>query len=191
MVSQLAKRLELSGNSNIINLMATRAIWSAALMVALLVVVACGGEAGQTITPGVTTPGPPATTIPATAAPPAEPTATIVPTPTPTTRPTATSTPSATLAPTPIPVVAESEFFLEVSNPGETEVITDQPSIDVVGTTRLDAVVTVNDALVEPDGDGRFAATVELEEGPNIIEVLASVASGEQESAVLVVIYIP
>ena len=60
----------------------------------------------------------------------------------------------------------------------------------MVGRTRVDAVVTVNDTVVEPDGDGRFEATVQLEEGPNIIEIVSSVASGEQLELVLVVIYI-
>ena len=55
----------------------------------------------------------------------------------------------------------------------------------------MDAVVTVNDTLVEPNIDGRFSLNVDLEVGPNIIEVVASVASGDQEDLVLVVIYLP
>ena len=52
-------------------------------------------------------------------------------------------------------------------------------------------MVTVNDTLVEPDIDGAFSLNVDLEVGPNIIEVVTSVASGEQEGLVLVVIYLP
>ena len=95
------------------------------------------------------------------------------------------------MAPTATQIATEGELFLQLLNPAEEEVITESPSIEVVGRTRIDAVVTVNDSVVEPDGDGRFASTVQLEEGPNIIEVVTSVASGEQIDLVLVVIYIP
>ena len=80
---------------------------------------------------------------------------------------------------------------MQLLNPAEDEVISEDPSIEVVGRTRIDAMVTVNDSVVEPDVDGQFASTVQLEEGPNIIEVLASIATGEQLDRVLVVIYIP
>ena len=55
----------------------------------------------------------------------------------------------------------------------------------------MDAVVTINDTVVEPNIDGQFSLTVDLEDGPNIIEVVASVASGEQLDLVLVVFYLP
>ncbi len=76
-------------------------------------------------------------------------------------------------------------------DPQEEEIIIEEQTIDVVGRTRVDAVVTVNYTLTEPDSGGQFTSTVELEEGPNIIEVIASVASGEQEELILVVIYVP
>ena len=96
-----------------------------------------------------------------------------------------------TLAPTPTPLATEGELFLQLVEPEDTEVFTDEPSLEVVGRTRVDAVVTINDTVVEPDIDGRFSLTIELEEGPNIIEVVASVASGEQLDLVLVVLYVP
>ncbi len=69
--------------------------------------------------------------------------------------------------------------------------IVDEPSVTVVGRTRIDAVVSVNDELPEPDENGRFEATVVLEEGPNVIEIVASTADGEQLDIVILVIYIP
>ena len=95
------------------------------------------------------------------------------------------------MAPTPTQIATEGDLFLQLLNPSDDEVITGDPSIEVVGRTRIDAMVTVNDSVVEPNVDGRFASTVQLEEGPNIIEVLDSVATGEQLDRVLVVIYIP
>jgi hypothetical protein len=52
-------------------------------------------------------------------------------------------------------------------------------------------VVSVNDDLVGVDESGRFKSVVELEEGPNVIEVVASLADGQEESKVLTVFYVP
>ncbi len=53
------------------------------------------------------------------------------------------------------------------------------------------STVTVNGILVDVDADGAFTTTVILEEGPNLLEVIASDLTGEQRFAVLSVIYIP
>ena len=175
------------------------------LLVALvvsLVALACNGAA--TTEPLAPTQAPAATaepTLPATpspvpaatttAAPSVEPTAEATPIPTiaPTLEPTAMPLPD----PTPMPADAEPEpeLTLELLEPGELEVITEESRIELVGSTRVDAIVTINETVVEPDGDGLFSLTVDLEEGPNIIEIVASVASGEQKDLVLVIIYIP
>ncbi|MCH7746042.1 MAG: hypothetical protein IIC84_08220, partial [Chloroflexi bacterium] len=55
----------------------------------------------------------------------------------------------------------------------------------------VDAVVSINDDLVDVDEAGFFKALVKLEEGPNIIEVVASVAGGEEEFVILTVFYLP
>ncbi len=98
---------------------------------------------------------------------------------------------SPTNTPEPTPVATVGEFFLQLVEPAETEVFTDTAAFSVLGRTRVDAVVTINDTIVEPNIDGEFSLDMTLEEGPNIIEVVASVASGEQEDLVLVAIYIP
>ena len=175
------------------------------LLVALvgsLVALACNGA--ETTEPLAPTQAPAATaepTLPATASPAStaaataersvEPTAEATPIPTiaPTLEPTATPLPE----PTPAPADAEPEpeLNLELLIPKELEIITQESRIFLVGSTRVDAVVTINDTEVEPDGDGLFSLGVDLEEGPNLIEIVASVASGEQKDLVLVVIYIP
>ena len=96
--------------------------------------------------------------------------------------PTATSVTS-TLAP--------GSFFLEVTNPPQAESLIEVATLVVEGRTRADAVVSVNDVITAPDADGRFAVEVTLEEGTNIIEVVASVESGGQLDEVLAVIYLP
>ena len=142
--------------------------------------------ATATTVPPTPTSAPTATDIPTLA-----PTATQTPTATVTPKPTATPEPTATLEPSPTPVATEPELFLQLVNPESSEVITEEPSIEVVGRTRVDAVVTVNDTVVDPDGEGRFSSIVDLEEGPNVIELVSSIATGDQLDLVLVVIYLP
>ena len=81
--------------------------------------------------------------------------------------------------------------MLHIVEPVEAETLTTNPILFVSGRTRVDAVVTVNDTFVDPDIDGLFSAEIQLEEGPNRIEVVASIATGEQLWKVLVVIYEP
>ena len=171
-------------------------------LIAGLVALACGGDAATvplaptqapaaTAQPTATATTSPVPTVTATAEPSTEPTreATPIPTIAPTLDPTATTVP----VPTPVPADVEPgpELTLELLEPSDLEVITEQSRIVLMGSTRVDAIITINDTVVEPDGDGLFSLSVDLEEGPNIIEIVASVASGEQKDLVLVVIYIP
>ena len=175
-----------------------------AIGLATLAAAACGGggDAAPTPTlPPTVAVQPTATAIAIQPAETSAPTSTAVPTQAPTaTRPavatatavpTATPEPTATLEPSPTPVATDAELFLQLVEPESSEVITEEPSIEVVGRTRIDAVVTVNDTVVDPDSEGQFSSTVELEEGPNIIEVVSSIANGQQLDLVLVVIYLP
>jgi hypothetical protein len=100
-----------------------------------------------------------------------------------------TQTIPATVSP---PIVATTgELFLRLTGPAELEVVTETESMTVSGQTRVDALVTINDTTVEPNIDGEFSLELALDEGPNIIEVVASVASGEQKDIVLVAVYTP
>ena len=122
-----------------------------------------------------------------------EPTSTPAPTPTP--EPTATPTPEPTAtptpSPTPTPTPAPSEFILQIVEPVSAETITSSPTITIQGRTRADAAITVNDGFATPDLDGIFTAEVALEIGPNIIEIVASISTGEELSQVLTIVYIP
>ncbi len=51
--------------------------------------------------------------------------------------------------------------------------------------------MSVNGELAEVDEEGNFTMMVVLEEGPNIIEVIASDLEGNEESRTLVIIYVP
>ena len=147
----------------------------------LLTLIACGGNdtAEATSEPAAVPP----TAVPA--APITAPIPTQAPTQVPALAPT--DTPPAE----PTRVATDGELFLQLVQPTETEVFTDSDTLLVSGRTRVDAVVTINDTIVEPNIDGEFSLDVPLEEGPNIIEVVVSVASGEQMDLVLVAIYLP
>ena len=160
-----------------------------AVLAALTVAACAGDEPTPTEAPQPTDtprPIPTATAAPTpTAEPTPIPTATRVPTATPTPEPTPTATP------TPTPTPAPDEFVLHIVEPVAAETLTANPRLLVSGRTRVDAVVTVNDTFIDPDIDGIFSTEVPLDEGPNIIEVVASISTGEQLSTVLVVIYEP
>ncbi len=168
-----------------------------AVLGALTVAACAGDEPTPTSAPQPTDtprPTPTATAVPTpTAEPTPTATATPVPTATPTPTPTATATPTATPTPVPTPTStpAPEDFVLHIVEPVEAETLTANPTLFVSGRTRVDAVVTVNDTFVDPDIDGVFSAEIPLDEGPNIIEVVASIATGEELSTVLVVIYEP
>jgi hypothetical protein len=159
--------------------MSKRALFLIFLGLLALTLAACGGgddgstEGGEDGAASPSSSAPQATLIPG---------STGAPNPTP-----APPTPT----PLPTPVATEGELFLQLISPEETEVFTDSSTLSVVGRTRVDAVVTINDTIVEPNIDGEFSLDVPLEEGPNIIEVVASVASGDQLDIVLVALYLP
>jgi hypothetical protein len=82
-------------------------------------------------------------------------------------------------------------FSLDIVNPPVSEVVTRESTIVISGLTRQDAVITVDQYVVEPDINGLFQYVVDLSEGINYIEVIASISTGEQKKTMLVVGYVP
>lgn len=66
-----------------------------------------------------------------------------------------------------------------------------EPSVPVVGLSALDAVVGINEIPTEVNELGIFSSTVILEEGPNLIEVVAADLSGNVRFQTVVVFYTP
>lgn len=170
-----------------------RAAGIALAVLGALTIAACSAdEPTPTSAPAPTdTPRPTPTATPAATATatPVPPTATATAVPTPTATPTATPTP--TPVPTATPTPAPEDFVLHIIEPVAEETLTTNPTLLVSGRTRVDAVVSVNDTFVEPDINGLFSTELTLDDGPNIVEVVASISTGEQLSTVLVVIYEP
>ncbi|MEX2430913.1 MAG: hypothetical protein WD645_03220 [Dehalococcoidia bacterium] len=105
---------------------------------------------------------------------------------------TPTMEPSFTPVPTGMPAdptPAPGEFFLDVIAPADESVVS-TPDVTVQGQTSVDAVVTVNGETVEIETDGTFQQTVTLLEGPNAIEVIASDFDGNEDTAMISIIYI-
>lgn len=98
--------------------------------------------------------------------------------------PTAPTSTSAT------PSTRPEAFFLEVSEPQDESVVS-VGDIRLSGATTPDAVVSVNGEIVEVNEDGNFTTMVTLEEGPNLIEVVASDFEGNEDSCILTIVYVP
>jgi hypothetical protein len=82
-------------------------------------------------------------------------------------------------------------FFLKINTPEQPEVIVETNTILISGETSIDAAVSIGDGFVDVDLDGMFEKAVNLEEDINIIEVVASISSGQQYDQVLTIIYAP
>lgn len=94
--------------------------------------------------------------------------------------PTSTETPASTTTP--------DELVLEITEPAD-EAVVDASHITVSGSTLADAVVSINGVIADVDYQGIFTGEVNLDAGPNIIEVVASDFYGNEKSAILTVIY--
>ena len=118
------------------------------------------------------------------------PTPTSVITPTPTAKQTPTITSAHTYIPTPSPTV----LLLQITQPIDGAQVSTS-AVLVTGKTIPGAVVSVSiDDTVEianVDQNGNFSVTVNLEEGPNLIEVVASDRLGNEKSSSIAVIYVP
>ena len=163
-----------------------------------LLSLACGGP-GATATPTATSF--PTTAPTASPTPTPSPTSTLrveptlaptpTPTPVPTSTPTHVPTPTPTQPPTPTPQPTQPrELFLQVPFPSDNS-ITAVRDLIVKGTASPDATVSVNEQIVELDILGQFETTrpLKLEEGPNLIEVIAGDLAGEVRAQVLTIIY--
>jgi hypothetical protein len=85
----------------------------------------------------------------------------------------------------------EDGFFLKINSPDQPEVIVETDTILIAGETSVDAAVSIGDEFVDVNLDGTFEKVVNLENEVNIIEVIASISSGQQYNQVLAIIYAP
>lgn len=95
--------------------------------------------------------------------------------------------PTLAVSTTPTPA---SDFPLSVETPLDGETLRASPWL-VIGQTQPNALVSVNDVIGFANAEGRFGLRVTLQEGANVLEVIASNAAGEQVHVILTVLYQP
>ena len=117
------------------------------------------------------------------------------PTPVPTATPAPpTPTPEPTAAPTATsePIDATTTFNLALDFDGiGDESIVRSDTVLLRGVTSADAIVSVNDVIVEVQPDGTFELTLLLDTGPNFVDVVASNLDGSTINSSLAIISIP
>jgi hypothetical protein len=97
----------------------------------------------------------------------------------------ATTTAPATTAPA-TTTPTEAQLFLEIASPADKSSVTSAETT-VTGKTLPIAIVSINGILVKVGADGSFSSLVQLELGPNVIQIEASTISGEEVGKVLAV----
>ena len=84
---------------------------------------------------------------------------------------------------------AANSIQLNITGPKDESVVRDSP-VTVTGSTEPGADVMINGLSIAAD-DGHFSAMVELEPGPNMIDISAKSAEGKQASKYITIIYVP
>lgn len=92
--------------------------------------------------------------------------------------------------PTTLSANTSAAFWLQVLAPLD-EAVVNTPQVEVLGSAPDGAVISVNDEILIVGADEQFKTTISLEEGPNLIEILASDENGNEASALLTVTYEP
>jgi hypothetical protein len=80
-------------------------------------------------------------------------------------------------------------FTLTILSPADQAVVS-QPSVEIRGQVSTEVVLSINDDIYSlPAGD--FKETVTLQEGPNVIQIVASDMSGNEIDQILTITYQP
>lgn len=87
------------------------------------------------------------------------------------------------------PVVAQP-LSVHVTSPLDGDIV-NTSQVDVIGSAPAGAIVSVNDDILIVGDGQQFKSTVTLDEGPNLIEIIASDDSGNETYLELIVTYEP
>jgi len=85
---------------------------------------------------------------------------------------------------------AAGALWLQILSPQDEGVVNSQP-VEVIGAAPPGSVVTVNDEILIVSGEAQFRTILALEEGPNLIEIVASDQNGNETSLLLTITYEP
>lgn len=103
--------------------------------------------------------------------------------------PSATLAPDAPALPPDTPVLAQTSGALTVQVFSGADVEVNTPSYTVTGKAPAGTVLTVNDDIALVDQSQAFAVPVGLDEGPNLIQIVASNTAGDEVDFMLTVTY--
>jgi hypothetical protein len=95
--------------------------------------------------------------------------------------------PTLALPNTPTPAAT---FPMTLTTPRDGETTNTSPLL-VSGVTVPNAIVSVNDVVGVANVEGRFDLMVPLQAGPNVLEIIASQANGQQAFMIVTVMYQP
>jgi hypothetical protein len=101
--------------------------------------------------------------------------------------PTATIQPPVAITNTP---ATSGTLRLQILSP-QDEAVLNTPQVEVIGSAPAGAVVSIDDEILVVGVDQQFQTTVSLDEGPNLIEIIASDENGNEMSVLLTVTYEP
>jgi ABC-type glycerol-3-phosphate transport system substrate-binding protein len=157
------------------------------LLTLVLVAAACGGartpaSPGSTVTEII-----PATSALPSAVPSRSAAATIAPTSV-SSPAAATTTPTA--SPSPAATPDAGALSVKIISPEDNAVVT-EAQVEINGQTAPNAVITLNDEIAVADVTGAFTARLSLDEGPNVIEIVASDMDGHETDLFLTITYEP
>jgi hypothetical protein len=79
-------------------------------------------------------------------------------------------------------------LWLHLFSPNDGDVVS-QSEINVSGQALPETVISLNDTILVVTGDGFFTIPVLLEEGPNVLELVASNMDGDEIYLILTIVY--
>ncbi|MCE5206918.1 MAG: hypothetical protein LLG42_01250 [Chloroflexi bacterium] len=79
-------------------------------------------------------------------------------------------------------------LWLRLYTPMDGDVVT-QPVIDVIGQSPAETVISLNESIFLVGDEGSFSIPVTLDEGPNVIELIASNMDSDEIELVLTIMY--
>ncbi len=99
----------------------------------------------------------------------------------------ATPTPAPVVSGTPNPAAVGLPVFLDIAGV-ENESVVEAENVTLVGATTPDALVSINGQSVPVELDGSFSLELQLEPGPNFIDIVSSNLKGEETRRVISVV---
>ena len=91
--------------------------------------------------------------------------------------------------PVDLPVLTQTSGGLTVEVFSDSDVEVNEPDYIVSGSAPSGTVLSINDEIILVDQSQSFSTVITLEDGPNLIEIVASDSEGDEVSFMLTVSY--